>query len=276
VHAMLTRIAHTTDFSEASAAAFAHALRLAVAARCRLDILHVRQTSGPEAWHSFPRVREVLQRWAMLERGAVPEDIENRLGLRVAKVSITGRDPQVGISEFLLSHRPDLIVIATHGREGLNRWLSGSVSDDAVRRTSIPTLIIGPQSRGFVDLATGELSLRRVLMPVVGEPPPSDALKDVVRLLAAAQMSSDRVELVSVGYDLGAVLDDAGRALSIDRLDGPVVETIVKTAIDRGADLIAMPTTGRHGFIDAFRGSTTSRVVAHAPCPLLTLPMASA
>ena len=27
------------------------------------------------------------------------------------------------------------------------------------------------------------------------------------------------------------------------------------------------------GFLDALRGSTTSRVVAHAPCPVLTLPL---
>jgi nucleotide-binding universal stress UspA family protein len=35
-------------------------------------------------------------------------------------------------------------------------------------------------------------------------------------------------------------------------------------------------TTGRHGLVDAFRGSTTSRVLAQSRCPVLTLPLVSA
>jgi nucleotide-binding universal stress UspA family protein len=38
------------------------------------------------------------------------------------------------------------------------------------------------------------------------------------------------------------------------------------------ANLIAMPTAGHHGFLDAVRGSTTERVLRHAPCPVLAVP----
>ena len=34
-------------------------------------------------------------------------------------------------------------------------------------------------------------------------------------------------------------------------------------------DLIVMATEGRHGFVDAIRGSVTERVVHDAPCPVL-------
>jgi nucleotide-binding universal stress UspA family protein len=50
----------------------------------------------------------------------------------------------------------------------------------------------------------------------------------------------------------------------------------LKAAEHRGVHLVAMPTTGRHGFLDAVRGSTTSQVVARAPCPVLTLPLVGA
>ena len=36
----------------------------------------------------------------------------------------------------------------------------------------------------------------------------------------------------------------------------------------------AMPTRGRHGLLDALRGSTTERVLAGATVPVLALPVA--
>jgi nucleotide-binding universal stress UspA family protein len=52
---------------------------------------------------------------------------------------------------------------------------------------------------------------------------------------------------------------------------GNVVEAIVDAAVELDVDLIAMPTAGHHGVLDALRGSTTERVIRHAPCPVLAL-----
>ena len=38
-------------------------------------------------------------------------------------------------------------------------------------------------------------------------------------------------------------------------------------------DVIALPTAGHHGFLDAVRGSTTERVVRQAPCSVLAVPV---
>jgi nucleotide-binding universal stress UspA family protein len=51
------------------------------------------------------------------------------------------------------------------------------------------------------------------------------------------------------------------------------VETILAVAGEQGADLIVMTTKGRHGFLDALRGSTTEQVLRHAWCPVLALPV---
>jgi nucleotide-binding universal stress UspA family protein len=40
-----------------------------------------------------------------------------------------------------------------------------------------------------------------------------------------------------------------------------------------GADIVAMPTAGRHGLFDALRGSVTERVLRQAPCPVLAVPV---
>ena len=51
---------------------------------------------------------------------------------------------------------------------------------------------------------------------------------------------------------------------------GDVAAAILDAATD--ADLIVMATEGRHGVIDAMRGSVTERVVRGAPCPVLAVP----
>ena len=89
-----------------------------------------------------------------------PSQIEAKLGIKITKVEIQHDDPTGGLFEFVLGHCPDLMVLATHGREGLNRWLRGSVSEEVARRTHVPTLFIGPRSQGFVDTATGQMRLQ--------------------------------------------------------------------------------------------------------------------
>ena len=54
------------------------------------------------------------------------------------------------------------------------------------------------------------------------------------------------------------------------RRKGDVAPTILDAA--RDADLIVMATEGRHGVVDALRGSVTERVVRGASCPVLAVP----
>lgn len=70
--------------------------------------------------------------------------------------------------------------------------------------------------------------------------------------------------------------DDVGAPTNVDYFEGPVVETILRVADERNVDLIAMPTARHYGLTDAFRGSTTSRVIAQSRCPVLTLPLVAA
>jgi nucleotide-binding universal stress UspA family protein len=51
-----------------------------------------------------------------------------------------------------------------------------------------------------------------------------------------------------------------------------VVPTILAVAGQCAADLIVMTTAGRHGFLDALRGSTTERVLGGGALPLLAIP----
>jgi nucleotide-binding universal stress UspA family protein len=158
----------------------------------------------------------------------------------------------------------------------LNHWLHGSVSEGVARQAHVPTLLIGPDSRGFVDAHTGRMQLRRILVPVTPRPPPARAVDLLAALLSPVGVTRDGFELMHVGDAEPDALHEAGTGRTVERLAGPVVETILRVAAERRVDLIAMPTVGKHGFLDGFRGSTTSRVLAQSPCPVLTLPLISA
>jgi hypothetical protein len=142
------------------------------------------------------------------------------------------------------------------------------------RRAAKPTLFIAPGARGFVDQLSGQLRLRRVLVPVDHAPAPSarvNAISEFVHSLAGHDLA---VHLLHVGTH-APVLQRASETImpvNVEIRRGDVVETILQTAAEIDADLIAMPTAGHHGILDGLRGSTTERVLRHAPCPVLAVP----
>jgi nucleotide-binding universal stress UspA family protein len=266
-------IAHPTDFSDGSADAFAHALRMALDTKSHLYLLHVKAPGRSDAWTSFPHVRKLLSNWALMDRDDSPSQIEDKLGIRVSKVEIQHRNPTSGLFEFVLSHRPDLIVLATHGRDGVNRWLRGSVSEDLARRTHIPTLFLGPNAKGFIDIETGAMRVEGILVPVAHEPSPLRALNTLTDVLTPFGVSPSVFHFMHVGDDppkITATSEDMSLH-DVEVAEGPIVETIVRVAQDQSFDMVAMPTAGRVGFLDALRGSTTERVLRHASCPLLAI-----
>ncbi len=260
-------IAHPTDFSEGSAEAFAHALRLALEFRCRLDLLHVRSRDGE--WSLFPHVRETLARWELLPRDAAHSEVGEKLGIEIRKIEIEHRDPLHGVSEFLLSHRPDLVVMATHGAQGLSRFLSESISEGIAQKTRIPALFLGPNIRPFVDWKTGRMHLRNALVPVARDPSPQRALMFFHHLFGKLGLVT---RFIHVGHERFELISPKGARENVSTLEGPTVDSILSAANTFLADLLVMPTAGRNGFLDALRGSTTEQVLHRAPCPLLALP----
>ena len=51
-------------------------------------------------------------------------------------------DPADAIIEYASFHGVDLIVMSTHGRSGMSRWVLGSVADKVVRNAVQPVLLI--------------------------------------------------------------------------------------------------------------------------------------
>ena len=48
------------------------------------------------------------------------------------------------LTDYVEKNAVDLIVIATHGRSGISRWVWGSVADRILRSAKVPVLMIRP------------------------------------------------------------------------------------------------------------------------------------
>lgn len=267
-------IVHPTDFSDASADAFAHALRIAVATKSMLYLVHVADSQYRDEQDGFPRVRQALALWQLLSEDDPPEAVGEKLGIAVAKVGLRRDDPLRALLRFLDEHPSDLIVLATRGRDGLAHWLHGSIAERLSRTARLPTLFLPPSARGFVDEANGALQLSKVLVPVDHSPQPAEALGTIRAFIGPIGGERTRVELLHIGRN-GPLIRNAadGAVVPVALRTGDVVGTILKAAAEQQADLIAMPTAGHRGFLDAVRGSTTERVLRHAPCPVLAVPV---
>jgi nucleotide-binding universal stress UspA family protein len=269
-------IVHPTDFSAGSALAFAHALAVTLASRSQLCLLQVRENE--EAFfsptHGLRQVRDLLVRWGRLRKDAPYDHWESELDLRVSNMSIAARSTRAGILEFLDDRPCELVVLATYEHKGLTRWRDVSVPQSVLRQAHIMSLFLREGGRGFVDLNGGALRLKKVLMPIDGALPCLDALRRVERVIKL--VSSDAaIQLFHVGERAPVVIGENGKPLGLPVVvrQGRVVDAIMKAASDLNVDAIAMPTAGRHGLIDAVRGSTTARVLDDGRWPLLAVPV---
>jgi nucleotide-binding universal stress UspA family protein len=69
------------------------------------------------------------------------EELKQR-GFRVAAMVRTGQQVAVEIIDFAKEAGVDLIIMCTHGRSGISRWVMGSVALKVVTRAETPILLI--------------------------------------------------------------------------------------------------------------------------------------
>jgi nucleotide-binding universal stress UspA family protein len=146
-------IFHPSDFSKASEIAFVHALKLALASKAMLSMLHFKSNSESYTrWEEFPGVRETLVRWKLIPPGSHKKAVID-LGIDVRKVVASGNDqnPVKACLNFLEVNSADLIVLAVHRHEGFMKWLGKSVGEPIARGAKEMTLFIPEGVMGFVS-----------------------------------------------------------------------------------------------------------------------------
>jgi nucleotide-binding universal stress UspA family protein len=196
----------------------------------------------------------------------------------------------------------DLIVMGTHGREGLGRLLLGSVAERVSRQASVPVMLVRD-----LEQSKSSFRLERIFVAVDGSPQSDLALTTAndlaVTLGASLEVVTVTPDIPSMysytAYEYAPMIDfekyqheldvesQAVLAAALARLEGHstkassihasripangerIGDVIVKTANARKADLIVLGTHGRSGMDRLLLGSVAERVSHRALTPVL-------
>ena len=184
-------------------------------------------------------------------------------------------------------HGADCIVMGTHGRTGLDRFVLGSVAERTLRESSVPVLTVHEDSVVGPDLDA-------ILVPTDGSVCSEAAAAHAVDLALSTDAALHVVHVVDAGVlpmdGSGAVFDELQRAGEraldsvVERAEHAGVSTIRASvlsgtpyrAITDYADaedvaLVVMGTHGRTGFDRYLLGSVSERVVRLSDRPVLTV-----
>ena len=280
----LSRVLAAVDFSSPARSAFDYALALAKRHGAELVVV---QAVPPEQ----PFNREGRERFAL----------KTSLGRRAeeAQVEFTYRVQHGDPAEIILLHaqsiRPDVIVIGSHQRRGLDRWRVGSVSERVVAQASVPVLAVPARLR---LAATGDF---RHVAVAVDPTAASDAA--VEHALQVASAATERITLLHAvpGFESGVpphfygygvaeyqsqLVRDARRAMQlavpVKRESRPAIYTRVvrgetATEFSRvlesiGADLLVVGVPRRGIVARALFGTTAARLLRAIDVPVLAIP----
>jgi nucleotide-binding universal stress UspA family protein len=252
-----------------------------------------------------------MERWANAETPAWEEEEEAMAAgyldtlareLRDAGLKVTTRvawgRPSEMIRQIADEASADLIVMTTHGRSGIARWLIGSVADNVLRTTQRPLLLVRAQEERLAPL-----NVRSILVPLDGSRLAESSLtfvKGLARQLSARVILERVIVPPTMLYaeqyipssapileDLEADArnyleterervesEDINVMISVD--DGFPVETIINAAERFGADVIVLTSHGRTGPARTILGSVTDGLVRQSNRPCLVIPARAA
>lgn len=215
--------------------------------------------------------------------------------VRVSSVVEIGK-PEDLILEKAAADPQTLIIMATHGRSGIQRWMLGSVADKVLHGVANDLFLVRATEQGKTAGAT---PLTKVIVPLDGSPLAEKALPRIVEL--GKQMSLEVIlirayalpspispdEYVGYGQELFEQLETEAKDYLADKIKeltgqglakislvvdlGYGAEEITTLARKTPDNFIAMCTHGRSGVKRWALGSVTDRVVRHSGDPVLII-----
>jgi len=281
-----------TDFSEISDIAERSAVALAARDGAAIHLLHVIRLPFFHTTYDL-NVPEAI--WEGLRRDADQQMEEVRLKLErlgatdVRELVGESLQPAEAVAKAAEDHDADLVVMATHGHQGLKHAMIGSVAERTVRTSPVPVLSV----RGY---GITEAPIQRILFATDFSSHSKHALSltcefaekfgvhvDILHVLdeTPAYMRSISTEIAAFEKEArtlaGEHLDAVGKQLQGKKFSvqthlrtGSPVDVIVEEAARLRSKLIVMGTHGHTGFAHVALGSIAERTLRLAPCSVLT------
>jgi nucleotide-binding universal stress UspA family protein len=296
----LKNILYATDFSATSESAFPYATAISRRFGSTLHLAHVLSdtnlllmTGGVD----YVSVGTIYEDAHTLAQEKI-QQLTTRLGKIPCRTFVRHGQVWKNLSCIVEENRVDLIVVGTHGRTGLGKLLLGSVAEDILRHAPCPVLTVGPKVCGRSrlpqfrpegrELVPVELELRQILYATNLT---SDSLRVASAAISLAEEFESRLTLMHVIESYANLEDRPGPIeTGVQQLQdvvpknaalayipeivmefGSAPKCILKMAAECEADLIVL---GAHpaDLTTHLPWTTVHEVVAHAPCPVLTVP----
>lgn len=289
----IERILCPLDFSEFSAKAYDYAQSLAKHYQARLFLQHVVQpifAAYPS--YVYPDMASDLCQDLRAHAEQQLQDFvkrHTRDGIQIESLVREGTvtDSILSLAE---SRAVDLIVMGTHGRQGFDHLLLGSITEKVLRKARCPVLVVRKPAREFVTPGNSvePVHLHKILYCTDFSAHSQRALDYALSL---AQEYDAELTLLHVLEDFPAATDlQAATAQVVHQLDelvpaeahnwctlksrlrvGRPYQEIVRFTQEAGTDLVILGVRGRNALDLALFGSTTHRVIQQAPCPVLAV-----
>lgn len=283
--ASFKNILFLTDCSQASAGALAYSLAFARHFKARLFPAHVMDPVLPESG-TVPGEKEIKDEEEQKQRQLSRMVEYNGISFQPL---LSRCEFEVAMAHWISEHGIDLIVVGTHGRNVVQRFLLGSTSEVVLHNATCPVLTIGPRvetPRIF------SLALDNILFAAELAARSKPAIEYALALAAERQAQlrllhvlpedsrnyPDRTHVLRFAMDEMQRLLPANASscckveLAVDA--GDPAERIVQHARDEKADLIVMGLAGNSDFSNKGSSGVTYRVIGAAPCPVLSVPAA--
>jgi nucleotide-binding universal stress UspA family protein len=284
------------DGSELGEGALPFAEALARALGQRLILLTVWEGGEAELNHNFPSMARDIEAAASKHFTAYLAGAKaNVTGVPVEPLLRTGDAPEE-ILRVAEESGVTAIVIGTHGRSGVGRWIYGSTAGHILRNGRVPVLAVGPHA---LENPTKDIAFKHVLCPLDGSERCESALPVAVDI---ARRTGARLSLVRVvrwavqayPYTLPDAyipqvdqeLEAAAKAYlrtkeaqitEVERsafvVRGAVAEGLFEFIDKENVDLVIMTTHARSGLARAALGSVADRLL-QSTAPVLMIPPA--
>ena len=280
------RVLVATDLSHKSEAALTCGIGFARLFGAHAEIAYVLPTeeyslAGPEGMSTGREAarRDLLELKSRLRRSSHYDDDSDE-----EVVLLEG-----SVAECLLQcahdRKFDLVVVGTHGRGGLGKFLIGSVAEKVFRRSQVPVLTVGPN----IHNPRRWNAVQEILAPC------DLSSKSHPAVLYACEMARAHHSRLTILY----VVEDARQETRADpervkggireRLEdivgrkasgldlnyriefGRVAPTILNVASEVKAELIVLGVRPSSGVLDRFQWPVAYELVREATCPVLTI-----
>jgi nucleotide-binding universal stress UspA family protein len=237
--------------------------------------------NGPDSYHLLP---PEAFRVAVRDRQAPADDI-----VHVVEVLLQGLPNEVPlrqggiwevIADVISRNKIDLLVLGTHGRSGLPKFLLGSVAEQVFRNAYCPVLTVGPQAHCAME----KLEFQNILLTSDLDPRSaaplyaswlSNKFKGSLTALHVAKENGENGNDRQQASQLEAMLalDESASAPRVFVEHGSPATRILEKIDELRPDVVVLG--ARHpaqsSLATHLPWSTATRVIAEARCPVLTV-----